>query len=90
VIGLTLIQLVNVAFRLFELLILVRILLSWFQVDPYNQWVQRLHRLTEPFLAPVRRRLPPTGVFDLSPLVVMLIALLLNQVIVQVLYNLFT
>ena len=28
---------------------------------------------TEPILAPIRRILPPTGMFDLSPLIVLLI-----------------
>ncbi len=85
-----LIQLVNLAFRAFELLILIRVLLSWFQVDPYNQWVRTVNKLTEPILAPVRRLLPSTWALDFSPIVVLLIALLLNQIIVQLLISLFT
>ncbi len=82
-----LINLVNLVFKLFELLILARILISWVQADPYSPIVQFLHNTTEPFLAPVRRRLPPTGMFDISPMVVIIIALVINQLLVQVLIN---
>lgn len=83
-----LIDLVNLGFRLFELLILARILLSWLNPDPFSPIVQFLHNSTEPFLAPIRRRLPPTGMFDLSPLIVILIAVVANQLIVQILFSL--
>lgn len=83
-----LISLVNLAFQLFELLILARILISWVQLDPYNPIVQFLHNATEPFLAPIRRRLPSTGMFDLSPMIVIIAALILNRLIVQLLVQL--
>lgn len=54
------------------LLVLGRVLVSW--VDPMGRNVvsQYLHSLTEPMLAPIRRVLPQTGMFDWSPLVLML------------------
>ncbi|MFT5387354.1 MAG: YggT family protein, partial [Candidatus Omnitrophota bacterium] len=48
--------------------ILLRALISWVSPDPYNQIVQMLHKLTEPVLQPIRRKLPPMGV-DLSPII---------------------
>jgi YggT family protein len=84
----TLAGFVDLIFKLFEVLILGRVLISWVGTDPNNQVVQLLHNATEPFLAPVRRRLPPTGMFDISPLVVIIIALLLDNVIVTVLLSL--
>ncbi len=76
---------INLAFTVFNLLILARVLISWLQLDPYSPIIQFLHNTTEPFLAPVRRRLPPVGMMDLSPLVVLIIAWvlqgLLNQII---------
>ncbi len=87
--GYTLAELITLGFRLFELLILARILLSWLNPDPYSPIVQFLHNATEPFLAPVRRRLPPTGMFDLSPMIVILIAVILNQIVVQLILTLF-
>jgi len=54
-------------------LVLGRALISW--VDPtYRTAAGRwLLRLTEPILAPVRRRLPGSGALDLSAFVVLLV-----------------
>jgi YggT family protein len=64
------------------LLVMGRILMSW--VDPtYSRPLgQFLFTLTEPFLAPIRRVLPQTGMFDLSPLVLLLELSFLLRVIV--------
>jgi YggT family protein len=55
------------------LLILARVILSW--VDPVGR--TRLGAFvistTEPILKPIRKILPPTGMFDLSPLIVLLV-----------------
>jgi YggT family protein len=84
-----LIDIINLAFQLFSLLMLARILLSWFNPDPFNPIVQFLHNTTEPILAPVRRRLPPMGMFDFSPLVVLIGAWVIQQVLVRLVINLF-
>ncbi len=54
------------------LLVLGRVLVSW--VDPMgrNSISRYVIALTEPMLAPIRRLLPQTGMFDLSPLILML------------------
>lgn len=54
------------------LVVLGRVLMSW--VDPrFERPIsQYLYSVTEPFLAPIRRALPQTGMFDLSPLLVLL------------------
>ena len=54
------------------LVVLGRVLMSW--VDPRFEKPlgQFLFSLTEPFLAPIRRVLPQTGMFDFSPLVLLI------------------
>jgi YggT family protein len=69
----TLIALLQLLSQLFSLLILARILMSWVQVDRYNPVVKFIFDLTEPILAPIRRVLPPTGMFDFSPMVAILL-----------------
>ena len=56
-----------------EVLIFARVLLSW--VDPGGRGTiaRFVVQTTEPILAPVRRLLPRTGMFDLSPLIVLLV-----------------
>jgi YggT family protein len=56
------------------ILILVRVVFSWTSPYPNNAVYRIVFQLTEPILAPVRRRLPPMSGVDLSPLVVTLVA----------------
>jgi YggT family protein len=49
-----------------------RAIMSWFPVRPGTPWASVygvLLDLTEPVLAPLRRIIPPAGMFDLSFLV---------------------
>jgi YggT family protein len=55
------------------LLILGRVLMSWFDPARSNQVSRYLVRATEPILAPVRRFLPQSSTFDLSPIIVLLL-----------------
>ena len=55
------------------LLVLGRVLMSWFDPSRRNRASQLIIQATEPILAPVRRLLPQSGTFDFSPLVVLLI-----------------
>jgi YggT family protein len=62
------------ALWIFELILLARIILSWFpNVDRSNPLIQFLYDVTEPVLRPIREMMPPTGMMDFSPLIVFLI-----------------
>lgn len=67
-------------------IVLVRVVITWFNLDPYNPIVQFLRSLTDPLLDAVRRVLPrflwSTGL-DFTPLVL----ILLIQVLMLVLEN---
>ena len=70
------------AIELYVLAIFGRAVLSWF---PYSsggvadQINRKLFMITEPLLGPIRRVMPKVGMFDLSPIV----ALLLLEVVVK-------
>jgi YggT family protein len=52
-----------------------RAIMSWFPIRPGTPWASIysvLLDLTEPVLAPLRRIIPPAGMFDLSFLVLFL------------------
>jgi len=66
---------------LYYYVIIARVLMSWFNPNPYNPIVDAIYRLTEPVLSPIRRLLPPMGGFDLSPLVVFFILMFLQNII---------
>lgn len=72
----------NMALSLYMFIIVARALISWVSPDPYNPIVQFLYTVTEPVLRPVRRRLPVTGV-DISPIIIILVIIFLQQAIVE-------
>ena len=55
------------------LLIFGRVIMSFVDPTGRNQISAFLIQATEPLLGPVRRLLPQTGMFDFSPLIVLLI-----------------
>jgi YggT family protein len=59
--------------------ILIRVILSWFPVDPSNPIIRILWEITEPVLAPFRRVIPRIGMFDLSPIAAFLVIGILAQ-----------
>lgn len=68
--------------QVLDILVLVRVLLSWFPIDRGNPIVRLLYDLTEPVLAPFRRVIPTIGMFDLSPLAALLVIGFLQQALV--------
>jgi YggT family protein len=54
--------------------LLVRAVFSWIEPYPKNGVHRFTFQVTEPFLAPVRRLVPPIGGFDISFLLVLLAA----------------
>ena len=60
---------------LFVILVFVRVVLSWFPVDPrgpVGQVSRLVSTVTDPVMEPVRRVLPSVGPIDISPIVVVL------------------
>jgi YggT family protein len=51
------------------LMVIGRVLLSWINPTFSGPVARFLYDTTEPLLAPIRRFLPQTGMFDLAPLV---------------------
>jgi YggT family protein len=59
--------------QILSVAILIRVILTWFPVDPSNPIIRILYEVTEPVLAPFRRVIPRIGMFDLSPIAAMLV-----------------
>src|SRR5260370_21322613 len=54
---------------LYSLAIFIRIIFSWVAVSYANSLMRFLFKTTEPLLGPLRRIIPPLGMFDISPIV---------------------
>jgi YggT family protein len=70
--------------QLLQLLIFVRVILSWV-VSPVsrNPWVELLRRTTDPIINPIRSLLPDMGPVDFSPMVALLLISLLQNVVAR-------
>ena len=84
-----LISLVRFAADVTQGLIFIYILLSFF-VPPYNSFRQTIDGLISPLLNPIRRRIPPTGMFDLSPLALLLLIILTESILIGLLTTIYT
>ncbi|MDA8028785.1 MAG: YggT family protein [Nitrospiraceae bacterium] len=65
----------NTLLNLFTWIVIIRALLSWVHPDPNNPIIRFMDYVTEPFLHPIRRLIPPEkmGGLDLSPFILILI-----------------
>jgi YggT family protein len=83
-----LIWLINLLFGSYILAIFARVFLSLMQFDAYHPVMRFLYRITEPLLAPLRSRIPPIGMIDVSPMAALLILWILERLIITLLVRL--
>lgn len=74
--------LVELVIDIFLFAILIRVILSWVNPDPYNPAMALLGRLTDPIMVPAQRLLPPISGIDLSPMLVMVGLVLIQMLLV--------
>jgi YggT family protein len=80
-------QLVSWVFTVLNIALLVRVLSSWFGVSEYARWMRPFVWLTEWLLAPIRRRMPPMGAFDFSPIIAYLVLMVLRWAVLRILFT---
>ncbi len=70
--------------NIYMILLIVRILLTWFQtVSWMNQLASVLSPITDPYLNIFRSFIPPLGGLDLSPMLAIFVLQLVAQLFVQ-------
>jgi YggT family protein len=70
-------QVIHFAIRVLMLLIIAQAVLSFF-LSPYDPIRQRLDRIVAPLLAPIRRVVPPVGMIDFSPVILIILLQLID------------
>ena len=84
-------EVLDVVLTIYLYVIVARAIISWVSPSPYNPIVQFLYRATEPVLRYARRIIPPIGgTLDLSPIIVILVIIFLQQFLVNSLRELAT
>ncbi len=66
-------------------IVIARAVISWVNADPYNPVVRFLTQVTDPLLHRIRRRLPPMGGMDWSPMILILAIVFLQSFLVPTL-----
>jgi YggT family protein len=65
--------LVSAIFTILMAALLIRVIASWLGIGHYRRWMRPIVALTSWLIDPIRRILPPMGMFDFSPMVAWLI-----------------
>lgn len=82
-----LIRVISFLANLLILLIILNIALSYF-MDPYHPLRQFVERIVSPMLNPIRKMVPLIGMFDISPIILVLLISVLQSALVNLLYTL--
>jgi len=81
-------KILSLALNAFLWIVIARAVLSWVNPDPYNPIVRFINNTTEPVLRQIRRRLPVVfGGVDLSPVIVIMAIMFLENFAVASLYE---
>ena len=72
----------HVLLTMATIVVIARAVLSWVSPDPHNPIVRIIYQLSEPVLYPVRKRVPYIGGMDISPILVLLAVMFLDNFLV--------
>lgn len=76
-------EIIDIVFRLYEVIVVIRVILSWVQIESRHPAIQLVYNLTEPLMRPIRNLLPTEKIgIDFSPLIVLFLLELLKNVLI--------
>ncbi len=82
-----LVDIINLVFGAFYVLLLAQIVLSWVRPNPYHPtWgpiIRFINGVIDPILNPIRRVMPPLGGLDFSPMIVLILARVLQGFLIN-------
>jgi YggT family protein len=84
----TIINFVNIIVQLITLLVIIKVFLSYF-MSPYHPVRLNIDRVVEPMLRPLRQIIPPIGMLDISPIVLIVVLQILGRLIISILTSAF-
>ncbi len=83
----TIIRAVNVAFEVYAVLLLIRILLSWIRHNPYQPVIRFIYETTEPYLRIFRRIIPTYSQIDFSPIIAFFVLHIIQRIVIGLLIS---
>jgi YggT family protein len=82
-----LIQIIDVVAQILVVLVIVSAILSFF-MDPYHPIRRGVDNIVQPMLEPIRRVVPNVGMFDFSPLVLIILIQVVSNLLIAFLSSL--
>lgn len=76
-------------FNILILLIFARVILSFLPQYRYSQIAALIYNLTEPVLGPFQRMIPPVGMFDISPMIAIIVLSIAQAIVEQIIRAVF-
>ena len=75
-------QVINILANIYVWIVIASILLSYF-MDQYHPVRQGVDNLVRPLLDPIRRVVPPVGMLDFSPLVLIILIRVVSNLLTR-------
>lgn len=79
-------QVISTLANIYVWIVIASILLSYF-IDPYHPLRQGVDNLVRPLLDPIRKIVPPVGMLDFSPFVLIILIQVVSNLIVRFLVS---
>ena len=76
---------VNLLYQVLFYALVVRVIASWLGFFRYSRWMRPVYALTDWLVVPIQRVVPPVGMFDISPLVALLVLWALRYLLLMAL-----
>ena len=80
-------QIISLLITILTWLVIIKVVLSYF-MSPFHPIRATIDRIVEPMLEPIRRFMPQTGMFDFSPIVLIILLQVFQYVLRSLLLSL--
>ncbi len=85
----TVISIINLIFRIYWIILLIRVLLSWIPHNPQNPIIKFIYEITQPVLGLFQRFIRPVGGFDFTPIIAFFALDIVRMVLIGLLERIF-
>ena len=82
-------QLVDIVVYVITLILILQAVMSFAPIEPWHPVRRFLDQVTEPILRPFRNMIPPTGMFDFSIMLALIVIQILGYILKQMIYAAF-
>lgn len=76
-------SIIHTILRVYTFIVIIKVILSYF-LSPYHPVREAIDRLVDPLLDPIRRNIPPIGMFDFSPLILIILIQVVDSLLQQI------